>query len=92
MANVPIAKLRLEDLYNRGGISMDGYEADVVPYVTGASAVGTSFKKGTVYVLLLKAKTITTDNVMPDIDATAWETETAGDLLLIIGKRVQEFV
>ena len=92
MASTVIDTLRLESLNNRPGISMDGWQVDIAPYVTGASAVGTRFKKGDVYVMLLKKKTITTDNVLPDIDATAWESETTGDLMFILGKRIQESI
>lgn len=92
MANVPIAALRLEDLNNRPGISMDGYQAELIPWVTGASNMGTTFLKGTVYACLLKAVTIATDNVLPDMGAVAYETEATGDMLLVIGKPVQKFV
>lgn len=96
MATIPIAKLRLEDLFNRPGISQDGWQAEVIPYQAGVYAAGTgmgcSFKAGTVYTCLLKATTIATTKQLPDMSAVDFAAETSGDMLLVFGKQIQELV
>lgn len=92
MGAKPIAKLRLEDLNNRPGLEMNGWEAVIVPWVTGAGNIDVPYQVGTVYSCLLKKTDITTKGQLPDMGAIAYETEATGDLLLVLGKITQEFV
>jgi hypothetical protein len=92
MAQKVLVRLRLEDLANKPGLEMNGYEAALIPWVTGAGAMECPFQAGTVYSCLLKKTTITTAGLLPDMGAIAYETEADGDLLLVIGKVTQEFV
>jgi hypothetical protein len=92
MGAKPIAKLRLEDLNNRPGLEMNGWEAVIVPYVTGAGAIDVPYQIGTVYTCLLKETAITTKGQLPNMGAIDYAAETTGDLLLVLGKITQEFV
>jgi hypothetical protein len=92
MGAKPIAKLRLEDLNNRPGLEMNGWEAVIVPWVTGNKTIDVPYQIGTVYTCLLKKTVIADQGQLPDMGAIAYETEADGDLLMVIGKVTQEFV
>lgn len=96
------AKLRLEDLQNRPGIAMDGFEGELflnltAAQVAGTATLGTDFVLGsTVYLVPIYAMTVGGTAAAPTLTLAAGDLGgtniAAADGALLLGKRQQEFI